>query len=77
MAVVVSNMNKEGPDLVFLVVLGGWETMLVKMMMILTKTLNLIWEDEVGQQGKKMMLFALGIIQRLPDPGLANVKGDC
>lgn len=27
MAVVVSNMNKEGPSLVFLELLGGWETM--------------------------------------------------
>lgn len=30
MAVVVSNTNKEGPGLVFLMMLGGWETMSIK-----------------------------------------------
>lgn len=32
-----------------------------------------MWKDKMGQQSKKMILFALGIIEKLPDPGLANV----
>lgn len=29
-------------------------------------------EDKMGKQGKKMILFALSIIQKLLDPGLAR-----
>lgn len=40
---------------------------------LMAKTLNLMWKDKVEQQGKKMTLFFLGFIQKLSDPGFANV----
>lgn len=29
---------------------------------LMTKPVNLMWKDKMGQQGKKMILFAVGII---------------